>query len=114
MTDVQDDVLEIDELSGDDQARGMRRWTARCSARPRSRPTLPSTPASSHLTGDRPTGRPASTTSASLSNRVRLQNLGANTMLVVADYQVIYDRDGARAAAGQCAVRHGRLPYLRR
>ena len=30
----------------------------------------------------------------SLQNRVRLQNAGIKTFLIVADYQVIYDRDG--------------------
>lgn len=47
------------------------------------------------LTGDRPTGRlHIGHYFGSLANRVRLQNLGVHTMLVVADYQVIYDRDG--------------------
>lgn len=47
------------------------------------------------LTGDRPTGRlHIGHYFGSLSNRVRLQNMGIDTMLVIADYQVIYDRDG--------------------
>lgn len=46
------------------------------------------------LTGDRPTGRlHIGHFFGSLANRVRLQNLGVETFLLVADYQVIYDRD---------------------
>ena len=47
------------------------------------------------LTGDRPTGRlHIGHYFGSLQNRVRLQNAGIETFLIVADYQVIYDRDG--------------------
>lgn len=47
------------------------------------------------LTGDRPTGRlHIGHYFGSLMNRVRLQDLGIETYLIVADYQVIYDRDG--------------------
>ena len=47
------------------------------------------------LTGDRPTGRlHIGHYFGSLQNRVRLQNAGIETFLVIADYQVIYDRDG--------------------
>lgn len=47
------------------------------------------------LTGDRPTGKlHIGHYFGSLANRVRLQDMGVETMLVVADYQVIYDRDG--------------------
>lgn len=47
------------------------------------------------LTGDRPTGKlHIGHYFGSISNRVRLQNLGVESMLVIADYQVIYDRDG--------------------
>lgn len=47
------------------------------------------------LTGDRPTGRlHIGHYFGSLANRVRLQDLGVESFLVVADYQVIYDRDG--------------------
>lgn len=47
------------------------------------------------LTGDRPTGRlHIGHFFGSLANRVRLQDLGVESFLVVADYQVIYDRDG--------------------
>ncbi len=46
------------------------------------------------LTGDRPTGRlHIGHYFGSLANRVRLQNLGIETMVIIADYQVIYDRD---------------------
>ncbi|UFU04662.1 tryptophan--tRNA ligase [Ruania suaedae] len=48
------------------------------------------------LTGDRPTGRlHLGHYLGTLRNRVRLQNLGVETMLLVADYQVITDRDDA-------------------
>lgn len=47
------------------------------------------------LTGDRPTGKlHIGHYFGSLANRVRLQNLGLDSYLVIADYQVIYDRDG--------------------
>lgn len=47
------------------------------------------------LTGDRPTGRlHIGHYFGSLANRVRLQGLGLETFLIIADYQVIYDRDG--------------------
>ncbi|MDN5558374.1 MAG: tryptophan--tRNA ligase [Ruaniaceae bacterium] len=47
------------------------------------------------LTGDRPTGRlHIGHYFGSLSNRVRLQGLGVTSFLLIADYQVIYDRDG--------------------
>lgn len=46
------------------------------------------------LTGDRPTGRlHMGHYLATLRNRVRLQDLGVETMILVADYQVITDRD---------------------
>ncbi len=46
------------------------------------------------LTGDRPTGRlHLGHYLGTLANRVRLQNLGLETMILVADYQVITDRD---------------------
>lgn len=48
------------------------------------------------LTGDRPTGRlHLGHYLGTLANRVRLQDLGVETMLLVADYQVITDRDDA-------------------
>lgn len=47
------------------------------------------------LTGDRPTGNlHIGHYFGSLMNRVRLQNMGVESFLVVADYQVITDRDG--------------------
>ncbi|MGA4507222.1 tryptophan--tRNA ligase [Propionibacteriaceae bacterium G1746] len=47
------------------------------------------------LTGDRPTGNlHIGHYFGSLQNRVRLQNLGVDSMVLVADYQVITDRDG--------------------
>jgi tryptophanyl-tRNA synthetase len=46
------------------------------------------------LTGDRPTGRlHIGHLFGSLQNRVRLQKLGVETFLVIADYQVLTDRD---------------------
>lgn len=46
------------------------------------------------LTGDRPTGRlHIGHYFGSLANRVRLQDVGVETFLVIADYQVITDRD---------------------
>lgn len=48
------------------------------------------------LTGDRPTGRlHLGHYFGTLHNRVRLQNAGAETYLVIADYQVLTDRDTA-------------------
>ncbi|OYN90898.1 tryptophan--tRNA ligase [Parenemella sanctibonifatiensis] len=50
------------------------------------------------LTGDRPTGHlHIGHYFGSLANRVRLQQLGIQTNVLVADYQVIYDRDGVGA-----------------
>lgn len=47
------------------------------------------------LTGDRPTGRlHIGHYFGSLRNRVRLQDEGVQSMVIIADYQVIYDRDG--------------------
>ena len=46
------------------------------------------------LTGDRPTGRlHFGHYFGTLVERVRLQNLGVNTNIIIADYQVITDRD---------------------
>lgn len=46
------------------------------------------------LTGDRPTGRlHVGHLFGSLLNRVQLQNLGIETFVVIADYQVLTDRD---------------------
>ena len=50
------------------------------------------------LTGDRPTGRlHIGHYFGSIANRVRLQNAGVESFLVIADYQVIYDREGVGA-----------------
>jgi tryptophanyl-tRNA synthetase len=47
------------------------------------------------LTGDRPTGNlHIGHYFGSLQNRVRLQDAGVETMVLIADYQVITDRDG--------------------
>lgn len=47
------------------------------------------------MTGDRPTGNlHLGHYFGSLANRVRLQNAGVETFILVADYQVITDRDG--------------------
>lgn len=47
------------------------------------------------MTGDRPTGAlHIGHYFGSLANRVRLQNAGVNTIILIADYQVITDRDG--------------------
>lgn len=47
------------------------------------------------LTGDRPTGNlHLGHYFGTLANRVRLQNLGVETLVLIADYQVITDRDG--------------------
>ncbi len=47
------------------------------------------------LTGDRPTGNlHIGHYFGSLLNRVRIQDLGVDTMVLIADYQVITDRDG--------------------
>ena len=46
------------------------------------------------LTGDRPTGRlHVGHLFGSLQNRVRLQNLGVRTFILIADYQVLTDRN---------------------
>lgn len=47
------------------------------------------------LTGDRPTGNlHLGHYFGSLANRVRIQNTGVETFILIADYQVITDRDG--------------------
>ena len=46
------------------------------------------------LTGDRPTGRlHLGHYFGTIKERVRLQDLGVNTNIIIADYQVITDRD---------------------
>lgn len=49
------------------------------------------------LTGDRPTGYlHIGHYFGSIKNRVDLQNMGVNTMVLIADYQVITDRDNTK------------------
>jgi tryptophanyl-tRNA synthetase len=63
------------------------------------------------LTGDRPTGRlHIGHLFGSLQNRVRLQNLGVNTFIVIADYQVLTDRDSFEAISDN--IRHLTIDYL--
>lgn len=63
------------------------------------------------LTGDRPTGRlHIGHYFGSLANRVRLQDMGIDTFLLVADYQVIYDRDGLGEIADN--VRNALADYI--
>ena len=63
------------------------------------------------LTGDRPTGPlHLGHYLGTLANRVRLQRAGVEVFLVIADYQVITDREGVGDLAG--AVRHVVLDYL--
>ena len=51
------------------------------------------------LTGDRPTGAlHVGHLFGTLQNRVRIQDLGVETFIVVADYQVLTDRDTADAS----------------
>jgi len=53
------------------------------------------------LTGDRPTGSlHIGHLFGSIQNRVRIQNLGVTTFIVIADYQVLTDRDTADNVAG--------------
>ncbi|RAG80289.1 tryptophan--tRNA ligase [Streptacidiphilus pinicola] len=63
------------------------------------------------LTGDRPTGRlHVGHYFGSLENRVRLQNEGAEVYVVIADYQVLTDRDIAANLPGY--VEELMLDYL--
>ena len=63
------------------------------------------------LTGDRPTGPlHLGHYFGTLANRVRLQRAGVEVFVVIADYQVITDRDGVGGIAG--AVRELVLDYL--
>ena len=63
------------------------------------------------LTGDRPTGPlHLGHLFGTLANRVRLQRAGVEVFVVIADYQVITDRDGVGDIA--CAVRELVLDYL--
>jgi tryptophanyl-tRNA synthetase len=63
------------------------------------------------LTGDRPTGAlHIGHLFGSLLNRVRIQNLGVTSFIVIADYQVLTDRETADAIANN--VREITLDYL--
>lgn len=63
------------------------------------------------LTGDRPTGPlHIGHYFGSLRNRVRLQNQGVDSLVLVADYQVLTDRDSSADLAGH--VREIILDYL--
>jgi tryptophanyl-tRNA synthetase len=63
------------------------------------------------LTGDRPTGRlHIGHLFGSLQNRVRLQRLGVQSYIVIADYQVLTDRDYADAIADN--VKQLTIDYL--
>src|SRR5262245_12734243 len=63
------------------------------------------------LTGDRPTGAlHIGHLFGSLENRVKLQNLGVETFIVIADYQVLTDRDSVDAVPQN--VRDLLLDYL--
>jgi tryptophanyl-tRNA synthetase len=63
------------------------------------------------LTGERPTGPlHIGHLFGTLANRVRIQDLGATTFIVIADYQVLTDRDTADAVAGN--VNEVILDYL--
>ncbi len=63
------------------------------------------------LTGDRPTGAlHIGHLFGSLNNRVRLQNLGVPILVVIADYQVLTDRDTFKQIAQN--VRELTLDYL--
>ncbi len=63
------------------------------------------------LTGDRPTGRlHVGHLFGSVQNRVRLQNLGIDVFVVIADYQVLTDRDSAASISQN--VRELTLDYL--
>ena len=63
------------------------------------------------LTGDRPTGRlHIGHLFGSLQNRVRLQRLGVQSYIVIADYQVLTDRDTYETIAEN--VRQITIDYL--
>jgi len=73
---------------------------------------LPRNPAKYRvLTGERPTGPlHIGHLFGTVANRVRIQNLGATTFIVIADYQVLTDRDTADAVGVN--VREAILDYL--
>jgi len=73
---------------------------------------LPRNPAKYRvLTGERPTGPlHIGHLFGTVGNRVRIQNLGATTFIVIADYQVLTDRDTAEAVGDN--VREVIVDYL--
>ena len=73
---------------------------------------LPRNPAKYRvLTGERPTGPlHIGHLFGTVANRVRIQNLGATTFIVIADYQVLTDRDTAEAVGAN--VHEAILDYL--
>ena len=73
---------------------------------------LPRNPAKYRvLTGERPTGPlHIGHLFGTVANRVRIQNLGATTFIVIADYQVLTDRDTAEAVRAN--VHEAILDYL--
>ena len=73
---------------------------------------LPRNPAKYRvLTGERPTGPlHIGHLFGTVANRVRIQDLGATTFIVIADYQVLTDRDTAEAVATN--VHEALLDYL--
>ena len=73
---------------------------------------LPKNPAKYRvLTGERPTGAlHVGHLFGTVANRVRIQNLGVTTFIVIADYQVLTDRDTADAVGQN--VREVILDYL--
>ncbi|MDR1237133.1 MAG: tryptophan--tRNA ligase, partial [Propionibacteriaceae bacterium] len=85
------DVAE--ELASSTSAASVRRSIARSAEIERE---IAETPGKFRmLTGDRPTGNlHLGHYFGSLASRVKLQNAGVKTFVVIADYQVIFDRDG--------------------
>ncbi|HEY5954906.1 MAG TPA: tryptophan--tRNA ligase [Polyangiaceae bacterium] len=73
---------------------------------------LPRNPAKYRvLTGERPTGPlHIGHLFGTVANRVRIQNLGATTFIVIADYQVLTDRDTAEAVSAN--VHEAIIDYL--
>ena len=82
-----------DDLATSTSDASLRRTEARSAAIEREIATDPAT--FRIMTGDRPTGAlHIGHYFGSLANRVRLQNAGVDTIILIADYQVITDRDG--------------------
>ena len=100
-----------DELAASTSDASLRRTEARSAEIERQIATDPSK--FRIMTGDRPTGAlHIGHYFGSLANRVRLQNAGVDTIILIADYQVITDRDGTgpireRATALRSSGHHG-------